>query len=152
LVDIVDKAIRSRMMAAIKGKNTKPELVVRRALHAAGFRFRLHVRKLPGKPDIVLKKYNAAIFVHGCFWHGHTCEQFRWPKSRQEFWRSKITGNQIRDAEVTKMVLAEGWRILLIWECALRGKDLPGATRVANRCGKWLQSNSVYAEIAGKHV
>lgn len=140
------------MMAGIKGKNTKPEIIVRKALHAAGFRFRLHDKKLPGKPDIVLKKHNAAIFVHGCFWHGHQCEQFRWPKSRKEFWRSKITGNQQRDAAVTKTLLAAGWRILLIWECALRGNGIVGIASVANQSNKWLKSNRVYEEIAENNV
>lgn len=140
------------MMAGIKGKNTKPEIIVRKALHAAGFRFRLHDKKLPGKPDIVLKKHNAAIFVHGCFWHGHQCEQFRWPKSRKEFWRSKITGNQQRDAAVTKTLLAAGWRILLVWECALRGNGIVGIASVANQSNKWLKSNRVYEEIAENNV
>jgi DNA mismatch endonuclease (patch repair protein) len=83
MADIVDKATRSRMMAGIRGKNTKPELLVRRALHAEGFRFRLHVKDLPGKPDIVLPRYKAVIFVHGCFWHGHECTHFKWPKTRK---------------------------------------------------------------------
>ncbi|MDE2385587.1 MAG: DNA mismatch endonuclease Vsr [Alphaproteobacteria bacterium] len=118
--DIVDKATRSRMMAAIKGKNTKPEILVRKALHAAGFRFRLHDKKLPGKPDIVLPKYKTVIFVHGCFWHGHRCKNFRWPKTRATWWEEKITGNQTRDKVHLRELKQTGWKILTIWECQVR--------------------------------
>ena len=92
MVDVVDLATRSRMMAGIKGKNTKPEKLVRSLLHRQGFRFRLNVRELPGKPDIVLPRYHAVIFVNGCFWHGHECARSKWPKSRTDFWRNKIEG------------------------------------------------------------
>ena len=117
--DVVDKATRSRMMAAIKGKNTKPEIVVRKALHAAGFRFRLHVKDLPGKPDIVLPKYKTVIFVHGCFWHGHECKDFRWPKNRKTWWRKKIIGNRDRDAVHGIALKTLGWRVAVVWACQL---------------------------------
>jgi DNA mismatch endonuclease, patch repair protein len=97
MADIVPKAKRSEMMAGIRGKNTRPEMLVRRALHAHGYRFRLHRKDLPGKPDIVLPKYRAVIFVHGCFWHGHDCHLFKWPKTREDFWIQKIKNNQERD-------------------------------------------------------
>jgi DNA mismatch endonuclease, patch repair protein len=124
LPDVVDKATRSRMMAGIKGKNTKPEIIVRKALHAAGFRFRLHDKKLPGKPDIVLPKYKAVVFVHGCFWHGHQCEKFRWPKSRPTFWRKKILGNKERDQHARKALKSCGWKSYVIWECRISDNTL----------------------------
>ena len=108
MVDVVDTATRSRMMAGIKGKNTKPEKLVRSLLHRQGFRFRLNVRDLPGKPDIVLPRYRAVIFVNVCFWHGHDCSRFKWPKTRTEFWRKKIEGNRTNDPKVTQTLLAEG--------------------------------------------
>ena len=117
MADIVDKATRSRMMAGIKGKNTKPEIQVRKALHAAGFRFRLHDKKLPGKPDIVLRKYKTVVFVHGCFWHGHECEKFRWPKTRRAFWRKKILANRKRDSTAVRDLEKTGWVTVAIWEC-----------------------------------
>jgi DNA mismatch endonuclease, patch repair protein len=119
LVDIVDKATRSRMMAAIKGKNTKPEIAVRKALHAAGFRFTLHGKSLPGKPDIVLPKHKTAIFVHGCFWHGHNCKGFRWPKTRPVFWRAKILGNKKRDQLSRRRLKSLGWNSVVVWECKI---------------------------------
>ena len=100
MVDVVDTATRSRMMAGIKGKNTQPERLVRSLLHRKGFRFRLNVRELPGKPDIVLPSYHAVIFVNGCFWHGHDCVRFKWPKTRTDFWQHKIEGNRSNDQKV----------------------------------------------------
>jgi DNA mismatch endonuclease (patch repair protein) len=119
LADIVDSATRSRMMAAIKGKNTKPELLVRKALHAAGFRFRLHDKSLPGRPDIVLKKHKLVILVHGCFWHGHHCSKFKWPKTRQKFWHNKILGNKKRDSGARRSLKRFGWKCVVIWECEI---------------------------------
>ena len=121
MADVVSAEKRSQMMAAIKGKNTKPELLVRRALHHRGFRFRLHVRDLPGRPDIVLPRYKAAIFVNGCFWHGHTCKYFKLPATNTEFWREKISANQERDALKTKQLIDLGYKVLSIWECQTRG-------------------------------
>jgi DNA mismatch endonuclease, patch repair protein len=117
MADVVDAATRSRMMSGIRGKDTKPEMIVRRALHKAGFRYRLHEKKLPGKPDIVLPKYKTAIFVHGCFWHGHGCKDFKWPKSRVEFWRDKIEGNVARDRREMAALGKMGWQVLIVWEC-----------------------------------
>lgn len=108
---------RRRNMAAIKSKDTKPELLVRRALHAEGLRFRLHRRDLPGKPDIVLAKYKTVIFVHGCFWHHHGCRYFAWPKTRPEFWREKLTGNAKRDRSAQRALRKAGWRVIVVWEC-----------------------------------
>lgn len=121
MVDIVDSVTRSRMMAAIKGRNTKPELLIRSLLHNRGFRFRLHVKDLPGKPDIVLPKYNTVIFINGCFWHGHQgCRFFKLPSTRPEFWREKILKNQINDARAINLLLAKNWKVCVIWECKIR--------------------------------
>ena len=120
MADVVDPATRSRMMSGIRAKDTKPEMLVRRALHKAGFRYRLHDKKLPGKPDIVLPKYRTVVFVHGCFWHGHCCKHFKWPKTRVEYWRTKIEGNVARDAKAVSSLQEQGWRVLTVWECEIR--------------------------------
>jgi DNA mismatch endonuclease, patch repair protein len=108
-------------MSQIKGKDTKPEMVVRRFLHAHGFRYKVHDITLPGKPDIVLPKYKTVIFIHGCFWHGHKgCKYFVVPKTRTEFWLNKINGNMANDAKAIKALEANGWKIITIWECQLK--------------------------------
>ena len=115
---------RSRCMAAIRGKDTKPEILVRKFLFSQGLRYRLNNRKLPGSPDIVLKKYKTVIFVDGCFWHGHEgCKYFRLPKSNTPFWEAKITRNIERDKETTQALTALGWKVISIWECELRNKS-----------------------------
>ena len=119
-MDVVDRATRSRMMSGIRGRNTKPELVIRSLLHASGHRFRLHVKDLPGKPDIVLPKHNAIVLVHGCFWHGHGCRLFKWPSSRAEFWRLKIEQNRANDQNALTSLAGAGWRVAVVWECAIR--------------------------------
>ena len=149
MADVVDKATRSRMMRGIRGKDTKPELRLRRALHAQGFRYRLHVRDLPGKPDIVLPRYRAAVFVHGCFWHGHDCALFRLPGTRTEFWRDKIEGNRARDQRSVEALLASAWRVLTVWECSFRGKGAIGFDETLSRCIAWLRSDIPQAEIRG---
>ncbi|MAE92655.1 MAG: very short patch repair endonuclease [Pelagibaca sp.] len=112
---------RSAMMSRIGPKDTKPEIMVRKGLHRLGFRYRLHTKDLPGKPDIVLPKYRTVIFVHGCFWHGHEgCHYFRIPKTNTDFWQTKIGRNQERDAVVRQRLAQSGWRILTVWECATR--------------------------------
>ena len=120
MADITDSATRSRMMGAIKGKNTLPELSVRRALNAKGFRYRLHDKSLPGKPDIVLPKWNAAIFVHGCFWHMHGCANSTIPSTRRDFWLEKLNSNVVRDEKHIKQLLSDGWRVAVVWECSIR--------------------------------
>jgi len=126
------------MMAGIRGKNTKPELQIRRTLHGAGFRFRLHVKDLPGKPDIVLPRYNVAIFVHGCFWHGHNCSLFKWPATRKEFWRKKINRNQANDQRAIRRLSAAGWRVLTVWECALRGPNCLDERKLLTALVGWI--------------
>jgi len=149
MADVVSKKKRSEMMSGIRGKDTKPEMIVRRGLHARGYRFRLHRKDLPGKPDIVLPKYRAAIFVNGCFWHGHDCHLFKWPKTREEFWREKIGGNRLRD-QATKIALEQaGWRILVIWECALKGIYRKPVDTVIEFSAEWLESSKMSAEISG---
>lgn len=120
MTDVVSKQTRSRMMSGIRGKDTKPEMKVRRLLHAKGFRYRLHRKDLPGKPDIVLPKYKAAIFVNGCFWHGHGCSLFKWPASNAEFWKQKIEANKSRDTLAIAALEKSGWRCLTVWECVSR--------------------------------
>ncbi|MGP1275832.1 MAG: very short patch repair endonuclease [Caulobacterales bacterium] len=149
MADIVSREKRSQMMAGIKGKDTKPELLVRRALHARGYRFRLHRKDLPGKPDIVLPKYRVAIFVHGCFWHGHDCHLFKWPKTREQFWREKIGRNQERDAEARKALVTEGWRVLVIWECALKGAFRVPGDKISSTFKNWLEYGPALKEIRG---
>lgn len=112
-------AVRSRIMAAIRGKDTKPELQVRRAIHAAGLRYRLHTRDLPGSPDIVLPRIKTVVFVHGCFWHAHSCQRSK-PKTRASFWAQKFDTNRARDRRVRYFLRAAGWQVHVIWECELR--------------------------------
>lgn len=117
-MDTKSKAERSRNMALIKSKNTKPELTVRRLLFSLGYRYRLHDKNLPGKPDIVLKKYNTVILVHGCFWHHHkNCKHFRWPKSNEEYWIPKINRNVEKDKINRRLLRKLGWKTIVIWEC-----------------------------------
>ena len=121
MADIVDPATRSRMMAGIRRKNTRPELLIRSALHRTGLRFRLHVGHLPGSPDIVLPKYKAVIFVHGCFWHRHqSCRYASTPTTRPEFWAAKFKANADRDSRNARQLLDAGWRVFTIWECGIR--------------------------------
>ncbi|WP_250161492.1 very short patch repair endonuclease [Pseudosulfitobacter pseudonitzschiae] len=136
-------------MAGIKGKNTRPELIIRSALHRRGFRFRLHRKDLPGKPDLVFSGRGAVIFVHGCFWHGHDCHLFRWPKSREEFWRGKIGKNMERDRVQYKTLIETGWRIGTVWECALKGKNRLPFENVVDQCAMWLKSDIRTLEVSG---
>lgn len=136
-------------MAGIKSANTKPELMVRRGLHARGFRFRLHSSKILGKPDLVLPKYRAVIFVHGCFWHGHNCSLFRPPGTRSEFWAEKIERNRARDRKVRDMVRDAGWRCLTVWECAFRGPGQIGLEQTLENVAAWTIGNQGTDEIRG---
>lgn len=124
MADVHDKKTRSYNMSQIKGKNTKPEMLVRKFLHANGFRYRLHVKNLPGKPDIVLPKYKTVIFVHGCFWHGHTnCNKAVLPNTKTVWWRDKISKNIINDNRAITALEKLGWKVFLIWTCKLNSKE-----------------------------
>jgi len=123
MVDVVDRETRSRMMANIRGRDTKPEMLVRRMLHGAGYRYRLHDGQMPGRPDIVLPRHRVAILVHGCFWHRHSgCRLCTTPATRAEFWRDKFSANVERDQRNSASLVTSGWRVATIWECALKGK------------------------------
>lgn len=139
MVDIVDSVTRSRMMSGIRSRNTLPELALRSSLHRKGFRFRLHSRELPGKPDLVFPRYRAAIFVHGCFWHRHDdCRNASTPATRTEFWQAKFAANVARDFRNRILLLEMGWRVAIVWECSLR-RDLDG---VAGLVSEWLQARN----------
>ena len=146
MTDIVNQQTRSRMMSGIRGKNTKPELALRQALHARGFRFRLHSRKVHGRPDMVLPKHAAVVFVHGCFWHRHEgCRYATTPSTRPEFWLAKFEANVVRDSAVRTTLLKDGWRVATIWECALRKSDQ--ITASAELLSAWLLSDDGQIEI-----
>lgn len=136
-------------MSGIRGKDTQPELLLRRGLHRRGLRFRLHVRTLPGKPDIVFPSRRAVIFAHGCFWHGHDCHLFKMPASRRDFWSAKIERNRELDARSEKLLSADDWRIGLVWECALKGKTRHPPEFIIDACDRWLRSSSARMELRG---
>jgi DNA mismatch endonuclease (patch repair protein) len=135
------------MMAGIRGMDTKPEMLVRRALHAQGFRYRLHDRRLPGSPDIVLPRYRAVIFVHGCFWHRHEeCRFSTTPSTRPEFWQHKFNSNVERDRRNVEALTSKGWRVAIVWECALRSTP----TRTISAVSEWLHSDACYETEFGE--
>ena len=127
-------------MSGIRSRHTKPELTIRHGLHRLGFRYGLHNRKLRGTPDLVLPKYRAVIFVHGCFWHGHSCSFFRLPGTRTKFWKAKIDRNQENDLTAKEELFRHGWRVLTVWECALRGRSKSQVSAVLLRISNWLRS------------
>lgn len=133
---------RRHNMSRVRGRNTKPEMIVRRGLHARGLRFRLHDKNLPGRPDLVFPKYRAVVFVHGCFWHGHDCPMFRWPQTRKEFWNGKISRTMERDGIALLRLRGQGWRVLTVWECALRGPRRSPLDNLLHRCEDFLRDTS----------
>lgn len=136
MTDTMTPEQRHKCMAAIKGKDTKPEMIVRRYLHALGYRYGLHNRKLPGSPDLVLRRLRTVIFIHGCFWHGHEgCKYYRLPQSNVEFWSDKITRNRQRDAFAKAQLEKKGWTVITVWECDLKNKKKREETleRLSNR-------------------
>ena len=150
MTDVVSSETRSKMMSGIQGKNTKPELLIRKKLHSLGYRYRIHVSNLPGKPDIVLPKYKSVIFVNGCFWHGHNCHLFKWPSTRTDFWQNKITRTKEKDIENKDALFLTGWHILEVWECALKGKTKLSVDIVIKKIEGWLQSDIRFMEIHGE--
>jgi DNA mismatch endonuclease (patch repair protein) len=145
MTDRIDKATRSRTMAAIHSRDTKPEKWVRSALHHQGFRFRLHNKKLPGSPDLVLRKYNAVIFINGCFWHQHqNCKVAHIPETRQAFWEKKFARNVARDQKVLYQLKVLGWRAAIVWECGLKKKI---RAETVHRLALWLRGDAEYFEM-----
>lgn len=146
MVDVMSSDKRSALMSRIRGKNTGPELLIRKYLWHAGFRYRLHNKRLPGKPDLVLPRWNAAVFVHGCFWHRHTgCPYFRLPKTRAVFWDEKLSDNQARDFAAIAALVGDGWRVAVVWECALRAS----ADATGRKLASWLQRKSAGTQLVG---
>jgi len=133
--DVFSVEKRSEVMRAVKGANTKPELKLRKALFARGFRYRLHARDLPGKPDLVFPRYRSVIFINGCFWHGHDCARgARVPKSNRDYWLAKVARNKARDEDIVKALAALGWRAYIVWECSLQNVD-----DAADKAARWLK-------------
>lgn len=150
--DVLTAEQRHLNMSRIRGKDTKPELQLRRLLHAAGLRYRLHGKDLPGRPDLVFPKYRAVVFVHGCFWHRHDCPLFHWPKSREEFWRVKLTRNVERDQQTADRLRERGWRVLTVWECALRGKGKLKDDELQSQIVSWLSGDWKTGSVSGKWI
>jgi DNA mismatch endonuclease (patch repair protein) len=152
MIDVLTPAQRRENMRRIRGKDTKPEMVVRRGLHARGFRFRLHVANLPGKPDLVFPRYRAVIQVSGCFWHGHDCPMCRMPSTRPDFWAKKIEGNRDRDRRTEKALGAAGWRLLKVWECSIKGTARIATDEMLDRCADFIRGHADRGDISGTWI
>jgi len=151
MIDVVTPEKRSQMMSGIKGRNSRPEMLVRRALFAMGYRFRLHRRDLPGTPDIAMPGRKIAIFVHGCFWHVHQgCKYSKTPSTRTEFWSAKLRGNVDRDQRAIDALAEMGWRVLIVWECSTR--DSKTATRLPPLLQQWINNDTNFGEISSKKL
>jgi DNA mismatch endonuclease (patch repair protein) len=148
-MDVLTPEQRRLNMSRIRGKNTKPEMLLRRGLHAAGLRFRLHVSTMPGRPDIVLPRYRAVFQIHGCFWHGHDCPLFRMPATRRKFWAKKIEQNRSRDERNAEALNRAGWRVLTVWECSLKGPVRRPLGDVVDFCIAFVGSDEFCAELTG---
>lgn len=149
MADVLTPAQRQLNMSRIKGKDTKPEMLVRRGLHACGLRYRLHDRSLPGRPDLVFPKYHTAVFIHGCFWHAHGCALSKLPATRQDFWQAKLAANAARDRKAVDALQIAGWRVLVIWECALLGSARHKDSVVLERAASFIEgSGMALLEIA----
>jgi DNA mismatch endonuclease (patch repair protein) len=147
MTDVQSPAVRSKNMQAIRSKNTRPEITVRYLLHAAGFRYRLHVSDLPGKPDLVFPKYRAVIMVNGCFWHGHDYQFFKLPSTRTDFWKQKIAKNRANDESSSRALRSADWRVAIVWECALRKKKADSFENVTQKLIDWLRSSEASIEL-----
>jgi len=152
MTDVLTPDQRRLNMSRVRGKDTKPEMTLRRALHALGLRYRLHRRDMAGCPDLVFPRYKTVIFVHGCFWHGHRCHLFKKPETHTDFWLKKISGNVDRDNKAIKVLRDEGWRVLMIWECALRGPRRMDLLKILRRVQQFLRGNRNVHEIEGVGV
>ncbi len=149
MADRHSQTARRRNMAAVKSKDTKPELFIRKALHKRGLRYGLHNKSLPGKPDMVFRKYGAVLFVNGCFWHLHDCPRFSWPKTREAFWKKKITSNRDRDIRNLQDLTDLNWRVGIVWECALKGRLKRPPNDIIDLVEIWLRSEESELEIGG---
>lgn len=155
MVDIVDAKTRSRMMSGIRDRDTRPEMIIRRGLQRLGFRHRLGStyrvagKLLPGRPDLVFPRFGAVIQVNGCFWHRHDCYLFRWPETRAEFWRTKLEENVRRDERNQKKLEMMGWKVLVIWECALKNSSDSDVANVLHMAANWIQFDTQSASIRG---
>jgi DNA mismatch endonuclease (patch repair protein) len=141
MTDVLTAKQRRLNMSHIRGKDTKPEMLIRRGLHARGLRYRLHDRKLPGRPDLVFAKYHTAVFIHGCFWHSHGCRLSKLPATHQDFWKKKLEGNAARDRRAMHALESAGWRVLTIWECAVRGPGRLDDTTVLDRAAHYIRED-----------
>jgi DNA mismatch endonuclease (patch repair protein) len=152
MTDVLTVEQRQLNMSRIRGRDTKPEMLVRRGLHARGLRYRLHDRKLPGRPDLVFAKYHTAVFIHGCFWHAHGCALSKLPATRQDFWKQKLEGNAARDGKAISALQTDGWNVLVVWECALRGPDRLNTGAALDGAASYIRQNpgSLSMEIAGE--
>lgn len=146
-MDTVKPAVRSRIMASVGQKNTGAEVLLRKALHRHGLRYKVNDRTLPGSPDLVFPKFKAVIFIHGCYWHSHGCYRSTVPKTRKVFWTSKFTANRARDARNRAELLERGWRVLTVWECVLRGKTTKPLDRLVRQVERWLESKKRCGDI-----
>lgn len=152
-MDVLTPEQRRWNMRRIRGKDTKPEVLIRRGLHAAGLRFRLHSRQLPGRPDLIFPRYSAAIFVNGCFWHGHDCTLCKIPATRRTFWTAKIARNAERDRQVIRELLSSSWRVLIVWECSLRGRGRQSVDQVIARCEAFIRNPKLSVwELRGNNM
>jgi DNA mismatch endonuclease, patch repair protein len=150
MVDVLSRTQRRFNMSRIKSRNTKPELIVRRGLHALGLRYRLHVRALNGRPDLVLRRFKTVVFVHGCFWHAHGCAFSKIPSTRRAFWKKKLLGNAARDELAEQSLRAEGWRVVVLWECSIRRVERREVAVVLQRTANWIRrGRGASLEIAG---
>jgi len=151
MADIVDRNTRSRMMSAIRSKNTKPEIILRRALHATGLRYRLHASNLPGKPDLVFPKYRTIVFIHGCFWHSHSCKAFKIPETNSAFWKKKLEANRKRDKCHSIKLKQIGWKVIVVWEChIMKALILRQIQILANNISSIIKSNCAIADKVAK--
>lgn len=148
-MDVHTPEQRSRNMRGVRAKDTGPELTLRRSLHSAGLRYRLHAIDVVGRPDLVFVQRRIAIFVHGCFWHAHSCPRFSIPATRSEFWRDKLEANRTRDARVRDQLLADGWRVLIVWECCLRGPARPPLQKVVDEVRAFISGHETEKALAG---
>lgn len=154
MADVLTAEQRRLNMSRIRGRDTTPEMLIRRNLHARGLRYRLHDRSLPGRPDLVFPKYHTAVFIHGCFWHAHGCALSKLPATRQDFWKEKLEGNAARDRKAIEALQAAGWRVLVIWECSLRGPGRLNNEKALDSAVGYIRQNhgGLLKEIAGERV